>query len=103
MKAFLVHVNGERVCLAGVDDGVLSAIVDWVGGTTLDRKPRTEQFKMTVGGLESKSREHLLWDSRKLQVGDSVTITIVETDSVDPETKRYRGDDLPDEGDEDDI
>jgi hypothetical protein len=51
MKAFEVFINGHRLCLAGVgDNGVLSAIVNWVGGPARD-----EHIFLSLGGLDSGS------------------------------------------------
>ena len=59
MKALEVFINGHRVCLAGVgDDGVLNAIVNWVGGPDRD-----QDFFLQVGGLDSRADEHLRWEA----------------------------------------
>ncbi len=100
MKAFLVHVNGQRICPGGVgDNGVMGVAVDWVGGTGLDGKPKTRRLNLTVGGLDSMTREHLLWRTPQLEVGDTITIQVVETNHADPEFRRYRPEAKP--GDDD--
>jgi len=101
MKAFLVHINGQRVCLAGVgDNGVMGVATDWVGGRALDGTPPTGRLGLTVGGLNSVTREHLHWQTPQLQVGDTITIQIVEAETVDPELRRYRGPHDAPEGEE---
>jgi hypothetical protein len=51
MRAFEVSLNGKKLCLAGIgDDGVLTAIVDWVTG-----RDRADLF-LEVGGLVSPTR-----------------------------------------------
>ena len=83
MRAFKVHVNGERLCLAGVGhDGVLTAIVDYVGR---DR----ERLHLHVGGLLIPENQHVRWQDVHLNVGDEIRIRIIESDKVDIPTKRF--------------
>jgi hypothetical protein len=91
MKAFVVRLNGKRLCTAGVGPhGVLTTIVNWVGSGS----PHTLEgdLFLHVGGLDSRTDEHVRYAAPKLNVGDTVTVKIVETDRVDTETKRYRSD-----------
>lgn len=72
---FEVWVNGEKICLAGVgDSGVLNSIIH----VAEPRKP-----DLHVGGLVND--EHVRWTERMhfLEVGDEVTIKIVEADTAD--------------------
>jgi len=88
LKAFVVSVNGRRLCTAGVGpEGVLSAIVTWVGRGS--RRPAEGKFDLHVGGLDSRTGEHLGWKTPRIRVGDSVTVKLVETERVDAESKRY--------------
>jgi hypothetical protein len=88
VKAFVVRVNGKRLCIAGVGpNGVLSAIVNWVGGGR--RRDADGEFVFHVGGLDSRTGEHLNYTTPQLQVGDKVSVELVEADVVDPEAKRY--------------
>jgi hypothetical protein len=86
MRGFEVYVNGERVCLAGVNDtSVADVILDFVG--------RDEKcFHLHVGGLLIPEGEHVRWQDRHLNVGDEVRIKLVEAASVDEPTKRFRTD-----------
>jgi hypothetical protein len=88
MRAFEIRLNGEKLCLAGIgDDGVLSAIVNWVTGR------QAAYLFLHVGGLVSPVDEHVTWiRQKKLNVGDSVQIKIVEASSVDVPVKRQRRD-----------
>ncbi len=88
MRAFDVYLNQKKLCRAGIgDDGVLTAIVDWVTG-----KDRGDLF-LEVGGLISPQNEHVHWvRQRSLRVGDRIQVRIVETNSIDKPTKRYRTD-----------
>jgi hypothetical protein len=86
MKAFVVFVNGERLCTAGIgDNGVLSAIVNWVG-----RSDEAGDLSMLLGGLDSNSDETVTYPTPSLRVGDEVSILIVDTDHVDPPERRSR-------------
>ena len=85
MICFEVWVNGEKICLAGVgDSGVLDSIVGWGGrqGRQLI-KPN-----LHVGGLVND--EHVRWTEKDhtLEVGDEVTIKIVEADAADEPVRK---------------
>jgi len=87
VKAFVVSVNGRKVCTAGIGpDGVLSTILHWVGGGP--RRPPEGTFGFRVGGLDSRTNEHVDWDTPAVNVGDLICIHIVETEDVDPECRR---------------
>ncbi|MGA9391427.1 MAG: hypothetical protein WBV69_13375 [Candidatus Sulfotelmatobacter sp.] len=90
MRAFKVYLNGKKLCLAGIgDDGVLSAITNWVAG---GRYKAADLF-LEVGGLISPTREHVKWIKQKpLGVGDEIRVKIVDTDSVDGPVERHRSD-----------
>ena len=88
MKAFRVRLNRNRLCTAGVGpNGVLTAIVTWVGGGS--RRDASGHFRLHVGGLDSRTGEHIDYEMPEVTVGDKVIIEIIEADHVDPETKRY--------------
>jgi hypothetical protein len=92
MKAFVIRVNGKRLCTAGIGpNGVLTAIVDWVSGGS--RRTAEGHFGFHVGGLDSRTQEHVDWQTPELQVGDKVTVEIIESEQVDPETRRCARDD----------
>ena len=87
MRAFEVHRNGKRLCVAGIDgDCVLNTIVDQIVGNG-----RRELY-LRVGGLISATEEHVVWRNVRLKVGDEVKLRIVETGRVDSPKKRYRTD-----------
>jgi len=78
-------LNGKRLCVAGIgDDGVLNTMVDYVVDQSGSR------LHLRVGGLSSPTEEHATWRTLALKVGDKVAVTIIETNSVDKPTKRYR-------------
>jgi hypothetical protein len=86
MHAFEVHINGKKLCVAGIgDDGVLSAIVSWVA------KRGTGDLFLQVGGLISPIDEHVSWTgTKRLRVGDKIRVKIVEASSVNRPTRRRR-------------
>ena len=103
MKALEVFINGQRVCLAGVgDNGVLHTIVNWVGrperSDEVDREARTnedeeddweqEEVFLSIGGLNSETREHYRWNTPTINVGDEVQIKIREAENVDPPNEK---------------
>jgi len=89
MAAFEVHLNGKKLCIAGIgDDGVLVAIVSYVV-----RSSRKEELSLSVSGLVSPAQEHVRWrDDLELEVGDEVLLRIVESERVDRPRKRTRED-----------
>jgi hypothetical protein len=90
MKAFVVHHNGKQLCTAGIGaNGVLSAIVDWVGRGDLG------EFHMHVGGLDSASDEHVRWQVPEIAVGDEITIRLVEADTIDQPVQRFKRSEAP--------
>lgn len=86
MRPSEVRLNGKKLCLAGIgDDGVLSAIVNWV-----TRAGKGDLF-LEVGGLLSPKEEHVDWIRQKpLKVGDEIRVAILETDVVDKPRHKHR-------------
>jgi hypothetical protein len=76
MRAFIVCLNGEQLCVAGTgESGVLTAIITHAAGPVVD------DLFLDVGGLESKTGEHLRWGPyphRKLAVGDEITVKVTK-------------------------
>jgi hypothetical protein len=86
MRAFQVHLNGKKLCVAGIgDDGVLTTIVSYAA-----RQGVADVF-LQVGGLQtSPTKEHVRWVNQKpLSVGDEIRIQFVEASSVDAPTDSY--------------
>src|SRR5579862_2887683 len=85
MRAFKVELNGKQLCVAGIgDDGVLNTMVDYVGNG------RRKRLHLRVGGLFSPTEEHVRWRNLRLKVGDTVAVTVIDTDSVDKPRVRFR-------------
>ena len=84
MLALEVHINGKRRCLAGIEgDGVVSAILSWVGRGHPQRGLPKGDVSLRVGGLDSVRREHMDWLEQDLAGGDDVRIRVVDVPKVD--------------------
>lgn len=85
MRAFEVFTNGKRLCLAGIgDDGVLTAIVSFAA-----KKDREiNDLRLNVGGLISPLHESVTWTNEHLNVGDEITVRIVEANTPDSPNDR---------------
>jgi hypothetical protein len=83
MLAYEVFLNGDRLCLSGIDgDGVLNAMLSYGKGKKVDH------LHLTVGGLASISKETLQWAYADLKVGDELKINVLDAESVDEPTTR---------------
>lgn len=92
MLAFEVWVNGERLCTASTaNTSVLIATLNWVG-----HAPDPLDFRL--GGVDAENREdHLKWNTPTIELGDEITIRIIDAPEGDPPHQRYRpGDDFED-------
>ena len=91
MIGFEVLLNGQRLCVAGAGDGVLSAIVSSV--------PARNELRLEVGGLMEQA--HLTWPvPRGLAVGDEVIVRVVETQTPDAPASSQQKDRALDEASE---
>jgi hypothetical protein len=93
MKAFEITLNGTRQCTAGVEDGVLTAILSFVRRTTDETKQAaaSESLDIRVGGLANIGpgiSEQVEWLYHTLSVGDEVTIKILELQECDEPSTR---------------
>jgi hypothetical protein len=85
VKVFEVFLNGERLCVAGIDgDGVLIAYLSSA------RIKGSDDLDLDVGGLVSTTREHLKWARVGLNLGDEVRVRILESVSADEPEERKR-------------
>jgi hypothetical protein len=83
-----VWVNGEKVCLAGTGTGkaVLNSIIDL---NSIGPQGAEKYINLHVGALVRN--EYLRWTEKRhaLQVGDVVTLKIVEADTVDEPIRKH--------------
>lgn len=94
MKAFDVRLNGKQLCIAGIGgDGSLNTMIDYTVGQSGQR------LSLRVGGLAADVDEFVTWSVMSLNVGDEITLRIIEVDSVDPPRTRIRRDAKPNERD----
>jgi len=93
MKCFEVTINGEKLCTAGVEDGVLTSILAYVkrAATTGDEHEghtgeKVESLDIRVGGLENISYDataNIDWLIRDLSIGDEIRIRIIDSPVCD--------------------
>ena len=85
MRAFEVHLNGKRLCVAGIgDQGVLNALISLMLGQNRN------EVRLEVGGLSLPFQEYLTWSKRKLRSGDEVRIRVCEANSIDRPKERIK-------------
>jgi hypothetical protein len=77
MRAFEVHLNGKRLCVAGLEEGTLLFSV----GCTENKHGRGEVGLGMTGLLLTQSS--IRWQQRVLRMNDEVRVKIVETSEVD--------------------
>jgi hypothetical protein len=90
MIAYEVTVNGKRVATAGISQGVVSAIANWVfipSDAAGDAKADWHAH-FSVGALDDVTADHLNWFGRDLQVGDEIRLRLIETEQVDTPAER---------------
>ena len=90
MIAFEVHLNGKKLCTAGLGElGVLTSIVSWRGPQPLKdgTVPPGAELRLEVGGLSAPAEEHVRWAQRDLRIGDEVRISVIEAGVADPPLK----------------
>ena len=95
MIAFEVHLNGKKICTAGVGEiGVLSTILAWRGSQPYEKGGPTvpEYLRLDIGGIHGGSGEHVRWLDRKIKRGDIVSIKVVEAASAAKPRERKRPD-----------
>jgi len=96
MTAFEIHLNGHKVCTAGIGEpGVLGAHVSWA---RREGNQLAEELILHVGGLINSTREHVRWEeARPLQTGDQILIKIVDVKAADEPSVRCQPDLVKDE------
>lgn len=103
MISFEVKINGEKVCIAGIEHefGALATILSWVSRDLRDfpeesrsRVPQ-EELKFDVSGTIAYGKnddENLRWVHRSLSPGDEINIKILESAHFDEPKSRERSD-----------
>ena len=90
MIAYQITVNGRRVATAGLHQGVVSAIANWVfiPSDVASDPDKDWNAGFSLAGLDEVTLEHLKWFQHDFQVGDEVSIKLIETDQVDEPIER---------------
>ncbi len=85
MIAYQVQFNGKAVALAGLNQGVVSAIANWVFvPSDLAIDPATDwRASFSLGGLDNATNKHLHWFRTDLRIGDEITLKLVQVEEVD--------------------
>lgn len=94
MIAFEVHINGQRICVAGLKGfGVVSATLCRARHDATAPVGPGEELFLELGGLDATTREFLKWlPHQPLNVSDEIRFKVVETESADPPIERKRDD-----------
>jgi hypothetical protein len=96
MLCFEVTINGKKMCTAGIEDyGVITAIFSQVktppqANTEKIEDGRIDEPYFTVGGMVEDAQ--LEWLGGILEIGDEVTIRIIEANETDKPINQYRED-----------
>ena len=90
MLAYQITINGERVVTAGVQQGVVSAIANWLYLPSGETPSATDEWHagFSLAALDKLDSEHLKWLQLDVRVGDEIIIKLVETATVDEPTER---------------
>jgi hypothetical protein len=90
MIAYQICVNGKRVATAGLRQGVVSAIANWVFiPSDLSKDPDKDwHASFSLAALDDVTSEHLKWCRHDFRIGDEISIKLVETDQIDEPTER---------------
>ena len=95
--AFEIHVNGERVCVAGIaGSGVLSAVLS-AARRLLKHRPEglpdelwvEEELNLQVGGIvngedDDLQSKRVKWPQQQLKPGDEIRIIVTNNQKTDP-------------------
>jgi hypothetical protein len=91
MLCFEVWRNDEKLVTPGVETGVLSFVLNWVG-----REPDTSSAAVasagsipgmhcSVGGIDGAGSKHVDWcETENLKIGDEFRVRLISTDAPDP-------------------
>jgi hypothetical protein len=81
MVCYEVLLNGKRLCVAGVSQGVLVGALTWASRPAAADRPW--HLDLRVGGL-SDEHDHVDWALQELKIGDEVQFSVVECELPDP-------------------
>ncbi len=78
MRAFRINLNGKKLCVAGLEEGMLL-----FGLACTENKHGRGGVALNMTGLRLLTMETVRWQSRSLRLNDEVRIKIVETPKAD--------------------
>jgi hypothetical protein len=92
MICFEVIINGEKVCTAGANErGGLFALFSYVRRVAEENEEEPSNkpyFKVSAHNIGVRSE----WTGGILEIGDEVTIRVLEANEFDPPVREYRDD-----------
>ncbi len=77
MRAFEIHVNGRRLCVAGLEEGMMLFSV-----ACADNKHGRGSVGLSMTGM-SLTHETIQWQTGTLGMDDEVRLRIIETSKAD--------------------
>jgi hypothetical protein len=84
MIALKFSVNGEQLCLAGLEEpGIISGIVNFMSGVHPDDRPGDYTISLRVAGLRTEQDQHVRWADARLRVGDKIQVEVLESSKAD--------------------
>ena len=100
---FALFINGQQKAVAGIrSHGVLSANLLWAGNSEVEITPQmradpdfdgpewlSDDIQVSLGGLDSETKEHLRWLRQDLRPGDEVMIRVLPFGEHDTPLERH--------------
>jgi hypothetical protein len=79
---FEVKLNEQVLCRAGFKDKyyVLSCILDSVSR----EQDQDKEIRLSIGGLNSVSNQHVKWSASQLNIGDNISIKVISQNFDSP-------------------
>jgi hypothetical protein len=82
MLSVEVSVNGQRVCVAGLDEPCVLTSILTLLARDLGTGPAQRELTLQISGL--RNDDHSKWASLDVKPGDTVTLRVGEGQQVDP-------------------
>ncbi len=78
MRAFEIRLNGKRLCIAGIQEGMLLCSV-----ACTENRNGQGPVGLSMTGTSYLKEELVQWQHRTVRTNDLIQIKIIETDKVD--------------------
>ncbi len=96
MLAYEIEIDGVKYITAGVEDWSILSLHVTASRAEEGSKVREGYIECSVGGLtlsnEEDIRHHFRWVRVPLEIGNAVTVRVVEVPVADTPKNRYRSD-----------